>query len=165
MFYASEDAATAVMEISTGGNSTFVIGEFELLRPAVVLNLTNIPAVPSLFDGAQFQQDREALSFLRYFGREMSKPIRRDQRAHIEYVPTQVVTEYFRSFYRYEGKPIDGIRYLSAQNKKSSYVFFADQNDVVPSRRDLANLSEEKLLAIRLHKPWIKLVSKTSYLS
>jgi hypothetical protein len=47
---------------------------------------------PSLFD-EQRRHLRAGLSFLHDFAADLAKPIEKDGREHIEYVPTQIVTE------------------------------------------------------------------------
>ena len=55
-----------------------------------------------------------------------------DDRVHIEYVPTQVVTEFIRAKVIWGESKVDGIRYVSSVNEGHSlYVFFADQLNVV----------------------------------
>ena len=65
--------------------------------------------IPSLLD-PKLQKLRPYYRFMRDFITDFTKPIERSDRAHAEYVPTQVVTEYFRHVYRTEeGAQIDGI--------------------------------------------------------
>jgi RES domain len=61
----------------------------------------------------------------------LSAPITRDSHTHIEYVPTQVVTEYFRfTFAEEQGLPIDGIVYPSSRMKgKNACVLFMDHRE------------------------------------
>jgi hypothetical protein len=92
---------------------------------------------------------------LNYFATELSKPIEKDDRAHIEYVPTQVITEYFRTEFRYQGRKIDGIRYRSARHVDHySFVLFATQDDLVEGQQS-ANVTDYS----RSSDPWIKLVN------
>lgn len=99
MLYVAKDAATAAAEISSGPptGSVFTIAEFENLRPLRVLDLSTIEAVPSLFD-TERRHMRMALIFLRHFAEEISKPISDSEKPY-EYVPTQVITEYFRHLF------------------------------------------------------------------
>lgn len=130
MFYASEDAQTALRETARKPGR-FVIAEFLTLVDALVLDLTTLPDIPSLFETDRTEH-RQAQIFLRRFVTEFSKPLASDASEHIEYVPTQIVTEYFRSTFSIEGQPISGIRYPSAQHPGgSSLVLFADQSDFV----------------------------------
>ena len=79
----------------------------------------------------------------------MSRPIARDDRIHVEYVPTQVVTEFLRSRVRRRRTVIDGIKYPSSVLPgRASYVLFANQDHVVVEPPD--GESGET--------PWLKLV-------
>ena len=136
MFYACDDPETALRE-TANEEGAFAISCFETRRPATILDLTDIPPVPSLFqaipDSLEFRP-REVLVFLNHVADEMSKPIQRDDRVHINYVPTQVVTEYIRSQLISENAPIDGIKYTSAVHPRhASYVIFATQDDLLPA--------------------------------
>jgi HEPN/RES N-terminal domain 1/RES domain len=114
MFYGSEQENTAVAETAEGPG-TLSIGLFETLRGLRVLDLTNLPQTPSVFLADAFEQ-RIRITFLKRFVRDLQKPIARDGREHIEYVPTQVVTEYFRHVFEdEEGRRLDGILYRSAK--------------------------------------------------
>ena len=53
---------------------------------------------------------RRALTFLHHVAEQMSQPVARDDRVHVDYVPTQIVTEFLRSRVRWQGSRIDGIR-------------------------------------------------------
>ena len=99
MFYGCDDEKTALKETASG-TGYYALGMFETTRPAVLLDLTDIPEVPGLFEAVpDFQEvdPRRALRLLHHIAAEMSRAIDRDDRVHIEYVPTQVVTEFIRS--------------------------------------------------------------------
>ena len=61
--------------------------------------------------------------FLKQFHSEITKPI--TQNAGIEYVPTQIFTEYIRFM---NDKHIDGIIYKSSLTGKKNIVLFYDNN-------------------------------------
>jgi hypothetical protein len=61
------------------------------------------------------------LLFLRNFARDLSASVVQDGREHINYVPTQVVTEYMRWL---PAIAIDGILFTSAQNGGTCCVIF-----------------------------------------
>ena len=137
MFYGAEDHETAVLEVS-GKNVKMgfeVSGiAFESLRPFNLLDLVSMQEDVSYFS-SQGRNWRHRTRFLYYFSRDISKPIKKDKRQHIEYVPTQVFTEHVRfNMSTCDGKPIDGIRYHSSLNKKPCYVLFFDQDDCLKSR-------------------------------
>ena len=138
MFYASDEAATALREVARNPKKDvgrYAIGTFQTLRDIPILDLTAIPPIPSIFepvpDSLEYQP-RPPLIFLDYFSAELSMPIAGDEGAHIEYVPAQVVTEYFRTEFDYDGERLAGIRYQSARREEaSSLVLFASQDNLV----------------------------------
>jgi hypothetical protein len=119
MFYGALDEYTAIAETVFGRlkkGEILNLGAFETLENMHVLDLTNLPVVPSLFCPSRYL--RPTVGFLHSFLSDLSKPIKKDDRMHTEYVPTQIVTEYFRySFHRDEGPPIRGILYPSSRAK------------------------------------------------
>jgi RES domain len=81
-----------------------------------VVDFTALPVFPSLFDGGR-RHLRAPVSFLRSFVKDLAAPIKKDGGEHIEYVPTQVVTEYLRHVFRTEaGDRVRGVIYQSARN-------------------------------------------------
>ena len=92
---------------------------------------------------------RRALTFLHHVAEQMSQRVAPDDRVHVDYVPTQVVTEFLRSRVRWQGGRIDGIKYnSSAHPGHASYALFATQGHIVADSLD--RQSEET--------PWLKLV-------
>ena len=151
MFYACDEIETALLETAQLPG-TFAVGCWKLLRPAAVLDLTDIPAIPGLFEydpeGGQYVS-RRALTFLHHVAEQMSQSVARDDRVHVDYVPTQVVTEFLRSRVRWQGGPIEGIKYIcSAHHGHASYALFATQGHIVSDSFD--SQSEET--------PWLELV-------
>ena len=121
MFYGCDEIPTVVAEIGSHTAKKFaVIGSFETTRPLQMLNLTPSPRVPNHFDPQQREHYYELL-FLHEFTRDLIEPVVLDGREHIEYVPTQVVTEYTRWL---PAVAIDGILFTSAQNGGTSCVIF-----------------------------------------
>jgi hypothetical protein len=135
MFYSARERETALKETSMGGPRMvwrLALGTFETGSDFHVLDLAELPPVPSAFDGDR-RHLIEPLRFLHVFADEVSKPIRRNEQEHIEYVPTQIVAEYFRHLYeRQTGERVDGIAYRSAiQEGGSNVVLFIDNGDCV----------------------------------
>lgn len=161
MFYAGENKETALRE-TANGPGPFVVGCFETTRPAVLLDLTKVPPVPSLFQEIPKRpksRPRAVLGFLHHIVKEMSQPIERGERVHIEYVPTQVVTEYIRSKVIQGDRQIDGIKYSSAVHPgHAAYVLFATQDNLIlkPKETDsLSPLGEDR---------WLELTGTDKYL-
>lgn len=131
MFYCAFDKLTAVKETYDPQKSTgkkAICGVFHPTRDLVLLNLSKPLNIPDLFD-EKLNMKRPIIKFLIDFIADFSKPIARDDRSHIEYVPTQIVTEYFKHIFRgNKNEKLDGIIYPSSKEKgHSSVVIFADQ--------------------------------------
>jgi RES domain-containing protein len=112
--YLAFDQQTALAEIQHGQSDQSAIGQFEVLRDLQILNLTKLPDLPSIFDDNS-RDEREGLIFLESFIEEITKPVEKDNRKHIDYVPSQVVSEYFALVFQPgNGEHLDGILYPSA---------------------------------------------------
>jgi len=111
--YLAFEQETALAEVLDGPPCSAAIARFEVQREIFVLNLTSLPQLPSIFDDS-CREHGEGLLFLKRFVTEISKPVRKDGREHIEYVPSQVVSEYFALAFRANGQQLDGIAYPSA---------------------------------------------------
>jgi HEPN/RES N-terminal domain 1/RES domain len=158
MFYVSDNSETALRETAKSPG-TFVVGKFKTRRDAKILDLAGVPPVPSIFesipDSLEYDPRPPAI-FLNYFAAELSKPIARDDRVHVEYIPTQVITEYFQTEFLHDGARIDGIRYRSARHSDHySLVVFATQDDLVGGRHttDSAGFPPTS-------DPWIELTNR-----
>jgi hypothetical protein len=139
MMYLSDDATTAVAEIANAAG-TYAVGEFRLDKPIRLLGFTQLPAVPSLFDVKRASQ-RSGLLFLHAFVDSITAPLPRDEDVHLEYFPSQVVTEFFRSSFRPGGQPIHGLCYPAARGTGRNYVLFITQADLVHSDESRAQLA------------------------
>ena len=134
MFYCAEDKNTAALETyepDSEPDRVIVVGEWRTKRPLVLLDLTDLPQLPNPFDEHN-RMYAPRLRFLYEFVSDLTKPVSRKS-SSIDYVPTQVVTEYIRRRMRTEsGEPFDGIRYESSkQGGRISVVIFAEQENCV----------------------------------
>ena len=134
MFYGAFDKTTAIKEtyFATSSEKKAVIATFKPVRELQVIDLTKDIYVPSIFD-EHARHMRSSIKFLIDFIQDFTKPIVRDDRSHIEYVPTQVVTEYIRHIFKSDGDlPIDGVIYPSSKNVgEKAIVIFADADQCV----------------------------------
>ncbi|OBJ34098.1 hypothetical protein A5631_05265 [Mycolicibacter heraklionensis] len=121
MFYGSTDMETAVAEI--GAHSSYghvVTGKFTPAREIRLIDLTKLPGLPSIFDPSLWER-YYAILFLREFIHDLTLPVDLDGREHIDYVPTQVFTEYLR--YAFPAR-IDGLMFDSSQGPGANVVVF-----------------------------------------
>jgi hypothetical protein len=134
MLYASEDPETALRE-TADVPGTYAVATFTTERDATVIDFSQLPDIPTLFEEIPDSMEydpRRLLIFLHTLRRDFSRPIVRDDRVHIEYVPTQVVTEYMRAMKTMESESIDGVRYSSARHAGgASMVLFCDPHNLI----------------------------------
>ena len=114
-FYLARELETAAGEVVDKPPARIAIGKFRTKDELVVLDLTCLPEPPSVFDLDQYDR-YQAIVFLQDFVDQISRPVAKDGMEHIEYVPSQIVCEYFAQVFarRHEMRPVDGIAYRSA---------------------------------------------------
>lgn len=133
MFYGAADESTAIAETyipKAGRKSVATVASFATARNFLMLDLTNLPPVPSAYDKGS-RHLRPAIAFLTEFIETLTQPIVKDGHEHIDYVPTQIVTEYFRHVYKTPySEPVNGILYRSSQNGEGvcCVLFFETYN-------------------------------------
>jgi hypothetical protein len=126
MFYGSTNAALARIETRSERVS---IGEFDVVRGAVILDLVELPPIPGFFSEAT-RRERLGLRFLHKFADLISQPVPRDERTHLDYVPTQIFTEFLRD-YKFGQHKLSGITFRTATGQPgSNIVLFIDQSGV-----------------------------------
>lgn len=136
MFYGALEETVAIAETfepRRGRKREIAMATFRPTRQLLLLNLVQLPVVPSFFD-PNGHQTRDTISFLHSFAHDLSKPVKRDGLAHAEYAPTQVVTEFVRHRLKYANTtPIDGILYKSSRCRDGiAMVLFATQAQCKP---------------------------------
>lgn len=109
-----------------------ISGIFESVKPLSVIDLSKGLDIPSLFDEHE-RDNRDYIRFLFDFVSDFTKSIERSDRAHVDYVPTQVVTEYIRYVFKSEKEnQIDGVIYPSSKNDgKKAIVIFANSDQCI----------------------------------
>jgi len=154
MFYGALEEATALAETASRRDS-FAVATFEAKRELILLDLRNVPPVPGLF-ALPSPEKRAWAKFMRDFLEDFRRPIARKGGEHIEYVPTQAVTEYFRTVAEYEGKTIDGILYASARKEgAAAVVLFADNHAVTDPQLDAESAASE---VVEFGAPWLEMI-------
>jgi RES domain/HEPN/RES N-terminal domain 1 len=121
IFYGATDRVTAIAEAGAHAAHRYVVtGEFTPTREIRLIDLTNLPELPSIFD-ASSHRELFVIRFLQKFIHDITLPVELDGREHIDYVPTQVFTEYFR--YAFPGR-VDGLMFPSAQGPGNNVAVF-----------------------------------------
>ncbi|TVZ05074.1 RES domain-containing protein [Trebonia kvetii] len=151
MFYGADDIATVIAEIGAHTSKRFaVVGAFETVRPLHMVDLANLPPAPSYFDPDGRKHYYELL-FMYGFAEDLSAPVTADGREHIEYVPTQVLTEYLRWLPDFS---IDGILFTSSQNDGTACVVFCGPEGCANAGKETTNtvlrLQPDSIKAVRV---------------
>ena len=112
--YLAQERETALAEVLSGPPCQAAYAEFVVTHELTVIDLCQINSLPSIFD-SHLRDVREGLIFIAGFVESISKPVKRDGSEHIDYVPSQVVSEFFaKVFQRTDGEKIHGMVYPSA---------------------------------------------------
>ncbi len=152
MFYGAFDRETALRETfdpDRGVGKVATVATSCANRDLLTLDLTGLPALPSPFDRAN-RHLRRRLSFLYEFVDDFSRPVGRDGREHVEYVPTQVVTEFVRHRHRApQDASVDGIVYTSSrEGGGKAVVLFLSPEECGP-RQAKSNWDPEEALRLK----------------
>lgn len=121
MFYGSLDSKTCMKEASGDGMYSHT-AEFQNSRELRLLDLTNIPPIPKLYD--ENFGFIPALKFLHYFSSAISEDGKNNE---MNYIPTQAFTE----FIRLQGRRklnIKGIKYCSAKQEDGINIVLFYEN-------------------------------------
>lgn len=138
-FYGASTFEGAVAEVAgyveLGSSAT--IGLWETVRPMLVINLVDLPEMPSLFD-PKTRHLRPDLQFLHGFTADATRPARPDDKQNLDYVPTQIVAEYLNQVYRDDdANPVMGVLWRSTKDPAvTNCVLFVD-NDGCADQDDL----------------------------
>ncbi|MGA5821325.1 HEPN-associated N-terminal domain-containing protein [Kitasatospora sp. NPDC094028] len=123
MFYGATDLDTAIRESLVRTEDTHVTAAvFEAGHPLILIDLTTdtVPQPPEIFD-LTGTKERDGLLFLHTFVRRLSEPIR-EKYDQVDYVPTQVLTEYLLKVHQHAGAAVDGLMYSSATTGRPCVV-------------------------------------------
>lgn len=118
--YLSDKEGTCLAEIRPSGGEEIWVGEFEIKKDLKILDLTHIPwfGIKSIFEVDYDHDMLWAKSFMDSFSAEISTPLAPSE-TPIEYVPTQVFSEFIRK------KGYVGIKFNSSiKNGGVNYTLF-----------------------------------------
>jgi RES domain-containing protein len=156
MLYLASTAGTALRETKiTEGR----VGRWVAARALRVLDLRTLKPVPGIFTGRD-RDERLALSFLHDFRHDIMQPVERDAAHHVEYLPSQVVTEYLRD-YEFEGGKLDGIAYGSTVHKGGwNVALFLSRSDLGLEEPGWKEPEDSSMIFAAAR--WAKLVRRTA---
>ena len=147
LFYGALSEETAAKEVDIGDDCPYMtLAAFETVKDMKVIDLTSLPEIPSMFDSDLGHMRRE-IGFLHEFVAELSKPINSGD-TQIEYVPTQIVTEFLLHVFRAgEDSPALGLIYRSSV-ADGECIALNIPNHRCLDARDLDGSSEPGLLLV-----------------
>ncbi|CAK7066950.1 MAG: hypothetical protein DELT_01683 [Desulfovibrio sp.] len=137
MFYGGFTPELCLAEIDYDSKTQYAhIAKFACLRPLLLVDFTALPRIPSLYSSNR--ELRPIARLVRSFAEEVSKPLipSTEKVDHIEYIPTQAITEWLRYGFRVDGEKIDGVLYDSAKKKGTCGVLFFENEECIDSRID-----------------------------
>lgn len=121
LFYASFSDRTAIDECVGKKTDPLLIGEFTTKKDLRILDLTRIPGPSFWMDDWQENQ------FLHSFNREVTKRLNPQDTNLLQYIPTQVFTEFLRyMFTDAKGNKLDGMIYGSSKTREKNIVLFCN---------------------------------------
>lgn len=138
--YLSVDPGTAIAETVGRPPCKVAIGRIRPKLDMLIVDLTEIPAAPSLFN-CEMRHEREQLLFLQEFIKRIATPIPKDGREHVDYVPSQVVSEYFSTTRFLDRKRVYGVKYTSTVKPQGENVVLFPPEGVLEEWHHLLGLS------------------------
>jgi hypothetical protein len=136
--YTSLDRVTCQQEVPARDRYRRFVGSLVSQREIKLIDLTRIPPPPPLLCGSDPRR-RHGLQFLEAFAIMIAQPVARDDRVHIDYVPTQVVSEFLMHAFNESG--VTGMKFSSAKaSGGANAVVFAGPECMAPGWQRSAGL-------------------------
>lgn len=139
-FYTALDEETAKKEVLTE-DAPYCLATFQNKKELRLIDFVNLPPMPSIFDIGK-NNERNDLLFLKELKDDLIKPVSKDGMEHVEYVPTQIISEYFRyRFLDYDGTYVDGFIYPSVKNSGGiNIVIFDSDNESIKKKFEMIDI-------------------------
>ena len=108
-----------------------------------IIDFSVLPNVPSIFE-PDLYESRHNRYFLHAFINDLIAPVSKDGREHVDYVPTQIVSEYFRYKFKTEsGEGIKGVKYQSVKDDGGkNLAVFSSSNEELEEFFELLQIEE-----------------------
>ena len=113
--YISNDVDTTLHEVRAGAFDFVSVGKFQLKQDITIVDLKAITQISPFIEELDFIEHAVNKQYLEKLNYEMSRPLRRSD-STLDYVPTQYIVDFIKSF-EHNGEPeYDGIEYNSTTN-------------------------------------------------
>lgn len=145
MFYSSKSKELTIKEVVDSSDINkpyYSTGIFSTTENLNLVDLTKIPKYPSIYDEYS-NRYIEIIAFLQSFINDISKPIDYKD-SIIEYIPTQIVTEYIRFN---PDLNVQGIIYPSSKDKKLNNIvlFFNHEESISKLNFNKSSIKKVKI--------------------
>ncbi|MBI6118346.1 HEPN-associated N-terminal domain-containing protein [Salegentibacter maritimus] len=163
MLYSAFDPKTAILETISREDpkkTHITISKFTVKKDLYVIDFNKLPKQPSIFAHNRIK-NFYLIKFLYDLVKDFTKDIKKDGKEHIEYVPTQVVTEFLRYPFNNNRKfRIEGLIYPSSKNvnHSSSVIFWGNEEclenlDLVDIQiEEVSNYAQQRFIANKRHR-------------
>jgi hypothetical protein len=112
------------------------VATFSTKTDLVALDLTGLPEPASVFDEGR-SDERETVLFLNGFVDAITQRVAKDGREHVDYVPSQVVSEYFAQMFKTEaGRELNAVIYPSAAHEGGTNLVMFPPRSFTPKLTD-----------------------------
>lgn len=156
-FYLAQDRQTALAEIISKPPCAAVVADFKTTQDLLLLDLCKLPSIPSIFDEDNHRK-RELIYFLIKFIQEITQPIAKNGREHIDYVASQIVSEFFaKEFHTSDGQNLNGVAYPSTVHPEGINIVLFPPPDGYKAFANLAILSGSQGIAFNT---WAEILGK-----
>lgn len=127
--YLAFDKETAEKEV-LGWSKRWFSARFRSKLDISIVDFSALPEIPSAFEPHLYDK-RHNRYFLYSLRDELTLPVSKDGKEHVDYVPTQIVSEYFRyQFKDANGSGVLGIKYPSVKNSTGfNLAIFSSSNE------------------------------------
>ncbi len=137
--YQKETAEKEVFEYS----ERWFTAKYRSIVDIPIIDFSVIPDVPSVFEPQQYES-RHNRYFLHAFINDLTSPVLKDGKEHIDYVPTQIVSEFFRYKFKDQNDVgIQGIKYPSVKDQGgANLAVFSSNNEMLEGIFELIQIDE-----------------------
>lgn len=154
MFYAALDRDTALaetwgaLEEAERRDKRATLATFELTRDVRIVDLISLPPRSTIFTPLTTMESRSPEAFLHDVAAEFAAPVAREHAELLEYVPTQVVTEFVRFRFSPDA-PAEGLGFRSARRTGGANVALFLSAEDFAATNEVASTLPLRLLEIR----------------
>ncbi len=142
--YLAYDKETAEKEVLEWSGRWFT-AKYQAKVEIPIIDFSILPGIPSIFE-PELYESRHNSYFLHAFIKDLTAPVSKDGKEHVDYVPTQIVSEYFRYKFKSEGgKGVQAIKYPSVKDHGGvNLAVFSSNNKELEDVFELLKIKEHK---------------------